>query len=122
MECKKVGFAASIYSTFAGGWPGIGLLLMRLVFGASLLLRANSAPWSNLHASKTMISAFLTDSDFFSFDDRRRPMGHGFARNHWLRSRHVAPSCQDSPTREGVLTTKGLNTGDFLTRASDPEG
>ena len=23
-----------LYSTFAGGWPGIGLLLMRLVIGA----------------------------------------------------------------------------------------
>jgi putative oxidoreductase len=26
-----------LYSTFAGGWPGIGLLLMRLVVGAVLL-------------------------------------------------------------------------------------
>jgi putative oxidoreductase len=49
-----------LYSTFAGGWPGIGLLLMRLVLGASLLLRANSALWSNPHVSKAIISAFLT--------------------------------------------------------------
>jgi uncharacterized membrane protein YphA (DoxX/SURF4 family) len=29
-----------LYSTFAGGWPGIGLLLMRLVVGSVLLVRA----------------------------------------------------------------------------------
>ncbi|RZU35537.1 hypothetical protein BDD14_5600 [Edaphobacter modestus] len=49
-----------LYSTFAGGWPGIGLLLMRVVLGASLLLRANSALWSNPDVSTTIISAFLT--------------------------------------------------------------
>ena len=46
---------------------------MRLVFGASLLLRANSALWSNPHVSKTIISAFLTDSDSFSFPACGRP-------------------------------------------------
>ena len=29
-----------LYSTFAGGWPGIGLLLMRLVVGSVVLVRA----------------------------------------------------------------------------------
>jgi len=29
-----------LYSTFAGGWPGIGLLLMRLVIGCVLVMRA----------------------------------------------------------------------------------
>ena len=29
-----------LYSTFAGGWPGIGLLLMRLVVGAVVLWHA----------------------------------------------------------------------------------
>ena len=29
-----------LYSTFAGGWPGIGLLLMRLVIGSVLVVRA----------------------------------------------------------------------------------
>ena len=49
-----------LYSTFAGGWPGIGLLLMRAVLGASLLLRATPAFGSNPHISTTIISAFLT--------------------------------------------------------------
>ena len=49
-----------LYSTFAGGWPGIGLLLMRFVLGASLLLRATPAFGSNPHISTTIISAFLT--------------------------------------------------------------
>jgi hypothetical protein len=30
-----------LYSTFAGGWPGAGLLLMRLVVGSSLVVRAS---------------------------------------------------------------------------------
>ncbi len=29
-----------LYSTFAGGWPGVGLLLMRLVIGCALVVRA----------------------------------------------------------------------------------
>ena len=31
-----------LYSTFAGGWPGIGLLLLRLVIGSALIIRASS--------------------------------------------------------------------------------
>jgi hypothetical protein len=41
-----------LYSTFAGGWPGIGLLLMRLVVGAVVLWDAGPQLWSDppLHA------------------------------------------------------------------------
>jgi hypothetical protein len=35
-----------LYSTFAGGWPGIGLLLMRLVVGAVVLWHAAPGLWS----------------------------------------------------------------------------
>ncbi len=49
-----------LYSTFAGGWPGIGLLLMRLVLGASLLLRANSTLWSDPLINTTLTSLFLS--------------------------------------------------------------
>ncbi len=31
-----------LYSTFAGGWPGGGLLLMRVVVGSALIVRAGS--------------------------------------------------------------------------------
>jgi len=46
-----------LYSTFAGGWPGIGLLVMRLVVGLVLLVRAvpdlsNGAP---LHMTVTSV-------------------------------------------------------------------
>ena len=34
-----------LYSTFAGGWPGTGLLLLRLVIGSSLVVRAASKLW-----------------------------------------------------------------------------
>jgi hypothetical protein len=34
-----------LYSTFAGGWPGTGLLLLRLVIGSALVVRAASNLW-----------------------------------------------------------------------------
>ena len=34
-----------LYSTFAGGWPGTGLLLLRLVIGSALVVRAASHLW-----------------------------------------------------------------------------
>ena len=37
-----------LYSTFAGGWPGIALLLMRLVVGAVVLWRAGPGLSSGL--------------------------------------------------------------------------
>ena len=36
-----------LYSTFAGGWPGIGLLLMRLVVGAVVLWYVGPRLWSD---------------------------------------------------------------------------
>ena len=36
-----------LYSTFAGGWPGIGLLVMRLVVGAVLLWNAGPMLWGD---------------------------------------------------------------------------
>jgi putative oxidoreductase len=35
-----------LYSNFAGGWPGIGLLLMRLVVGAVILWQVGPRLWS----------------------------------------------------------------------------
>ena len=35
-----------LYSTFAGGWPGIGLLLMRLVVGAVILSYVGPRLWN----------------------------------------------------------------------------
>src|SRR5579864_3886907 len=37
---RKVPSLRRLYSTFAGGWPGTGLLLMRAVAGSALLVRA----------------------------------------------------------------------------------
>ena len=36
-----------LYSTFAGGWPGTGLLLMRLVIGSVLVMRAGLRLWGD---------------------------------------------------------------------------
>ena len=55
-----------LYSTFAGGWPGLGLLLMRLVVGAVVLWHAGPRLWSDpaLHiviayASLALAALFL---------------------------------------------------------------
>ena len=45
-----------LYSTFAGGWPGIGLLLMRVVVGSSLLERATSRLWLDPPLNLTIIA------------------------------------------------------------------
>ena len=48
-----------LYSTFAGGWPGIGLLLMRLVGGSALLVRAGAALWRDPTPADMITCAFL---------------------------------------------------------------
>ena len=48
-----------LYSTFAGGWPGIGLLLMRLVVGAVLLWHAGPRLWSDPSLHLTAVYASL---------------------------------------------------------------
>jgi len=51
-----------LYSTFAGGWPGIGLLLMRLVGGSALVVRASLTGWSGPPIHTTITSVFLVAS------------------------------------------------------------
>lgn len=48
-----------LYSTFAGGWPGFGLLCMRVVLGSVLLGRAGPWLWSNLPFQTTLLSVLL---------------------------------------------------------------
>ena len=49
-----------LYSTFADGWPGTGLLLMRLVVGSALIVGASSILWSDPPPiNTTIMSVFL---------------------------------------------------------------
>ena len=48
-----------LYSTFAGGWPGAGLLLMRVVVGSVLIVRAGLRLWSDLPPMNVTIPAAL---------------------------------------------------------------
>ena len=48
-----------LYSTFAGGWPGTGLLLMLLVGGSALVMRASAMLWNDPPITKTITSACL---------------------------------------------------------------
>jgi hypothetical protein len=48
-----------LYSTFAGGWPGTGLLLMRLVSGTALIVRAGATLWSGPPGHTTVMAAIL---------------------------------------------------------------
>ena len=48
-----------LYSTFAGGWPGIGLLVMRLVVGWVLLVNTGLMLWSDPPSHMTLTSASL---------------------------------------------------------------
>ena len=53
-----------LYSTFAGGWPGIGLLLMRLVVGSALIVRAGCRLSANSPNNVTVTSALLMGAGF----------------------------------------------------------
>ena len=48
-----------LYSTFAGGWPGAGLLLLRVVVGSVLIVRAGLRLWSDLPPMNVTIPALL---------------------------------------------------------------
>jgi hypothetical protein len=51
-----------LYSTFAGGLPGVGLLLMRLVGGSALLVHAGLTLWRGPLTPATVTSVFLVGS------------------------------------------------------------
>ena len=53
-----------LYSTFAGGWPGTGLLLMRLVVGSVLVVRAGLHLWGDPPLNITITSAILSAPGF----------------------------------------------------------
>ena len=46
-----------LYSTFAGGWPGAGLLLLRVVVGSVLIVRAGLRLWTDLPPMNVTIPA-----------------------------------------------------------------
>ena len=48
-----------LYSTFAGGWPGIGLILMRLAVGFVLVTSAGSALLSSPAIPMAVLSVLL---------------------------------------------------------------
>ena len=48
-----------LYSTFAGGWPGTGLLLLRLVVGSVLVARAGLRLWGDPPLNIAITSAVL---------------------------------------------------------------
>lgn len=52
-------FLRRLYSTFAGGWPGTGLLLMRVVVGSMLIVRASLRLWSDPPPLSVTIPAVL---------------------------------------------------------------
>jgi putative oxidoreductase len=53
-----------LYSTFAGGWPGTGLLLMRLVIGCVLVVRASLWLWGDPPLNITITAAILLVAGF----------------------------------------------------------
>jgi putative oxidoreductase len=54
-----------LYSTFAGSWPGIGLLLMRSVVGAVLLVGTGLALWHEPSLRIALSSASLALAGLF---------------------------------------------------------
>ena len=59
VELREGAFLRRLYSTFAGGWPGFGLLLMRLVVGLALLTHVGPVLWSDPPLTTTITCVFL---------------------------------------------------------------
>ena len=59
MGRKENGALRRLYSTFATGWPGVGLLLMRLAVGFALVVRGWTTLWSGPLVTTAMMSAIL---------------------------------------------------------------
>ena len=53
-----------LYSTFAGGWPGMGLLLMRSVIGCVLMVRASLRLWGDPPLNITITAVILLVAGF----------------------------------------------------------
>ena len=53
-----------LYSTFAGGWPGAGLILMRLVVGIALIYIAGSTLRSSPPTPIAIVSLLLLGGGF----------------------------------------------------------
>ena len=51
-----------LFSTFAGSWPGAGLLLLRLVVGSVVVVRASPQLWAGAPLHATLTSASLAAS------------------------------------------------------------
>lgn len=51
-----------LYSTFAGGLPGVGLLLLRLVGGSALFVHAGLTLWRDPLTPATIVTVFLVGS------------------------------------------------------------
>jgi hypothetical protein len=51
-----------LYSTFAGSWPGAGLLLLRVVVGSVVLVRGSATLWTAAPLHMTLTSATGTAS------------------------------------------------------------
>ena len=59
MGLREVRPVRRLYSTFAGGWPGIGLVLMRLALGIALIDSAVLTLQSNPPIAVAIVSSVL---------------------------------------------------------------
>jgi hypothetical protein len=54
-----------LFSTFAHGWPGAGLLLMRVVLGTALIARSVTRLWGGPPMLLTVLSVLMIGAGLF---------------------------------------------------------
>ena len=67
-----------LYSTFAGGWPGTGLLLLRVVVGSVLVVPSGLLLWVDPPLPITIVSAILLGSGILLILGLWTPVVAGF--------------------------------------------
>jgi hypothetical protein len=96
---------------FAGSWPGAGLLLLRLVVGSVVVVRAGSKLWAGAPLHATLTSASLAASGLLLIAGLWTPLAGAvvavFETSHVLTTRPDRLACLLAGTVGGALAMLG---------------
>src|ERR1700685_4853142 len=84
-------FLRRLFSNFAHGWPGAGLLLLRLVAGIALIYRGAITLWGGLPIGAAVLNVVATGAGFLLFAGLWTPVAGALLAVTELVSRFLPP-------------------------------